>query len=253
MIKTINLNENIGGVAFNILHFAAQQPTKNYIICFPGMGEVHATDTTRITNFDWYPKYANNGTLEAEFNIIAVQPTGTTHLFNAAGLGVINHCILKYGIQNLVVVGYDGGGTPTYSSLYRDTAGVLRGIVVFGGTPASNSQAYQIANNANLNTAKDVPAYIYHHTSDPIVSLATVTNYVNAVNSGATRNYPMSVSTVTSSSHNEWVGKMTATKTLPAYQFIMSRFAPDTDCISCKEEGKQEIIALLKQFIASIE
>lgn len=249
MTRTVVMNEEIAGHKYNYILNGADVASGNYAICYPGVGECHATDLTKIENFNWYTKYIKDGTLNTPFNVITIQPHTTAALTSINDLIAV--LIARYTIEKYFVVGISLGAVPCYSLLYKDYSNKMAGIAVFSGATITTSQSSGLP----LNGAKDLRNHIVHGLADTTLPIANVTAFIAALNKDVTRANPFVLNTIQTSS-GTWNGQLTADKTLPVYTKIIDAFASaliPSLCNNCKTSGRLEAINQVRAFLDTID
>lgn len=185
--------------------YESKIPSKNYLIFFPGRGEVLVGTATeaKLDKVDaaGYTKMARSG-YEFPFNIIAVQAYHSSSASSATYSTItrffIHYVKLYLGAEKIVVTGYSLGGQETYNvQLKALDIKLIDGAVSAAGRP----DAYSSADPCLM---KDVPMIVYHGDQDNTVPYKQDTTWVGRVNRCPNRVNKIKLVTLKGVGHDSW-------------------------------------------------
>lgn len=185
--------------------YESKVPSKNYLIFFPGRGEVLVGTATeaKLDKVDaaGYTKMARSG-YEFPFNIISVQAYHSTDASKATYSTItrffIHYVKLYLGAEKIVVTGLSLGGQETYNiSLKALDIKLIDGLVSAAGRP----DAWSSADPCSM---KDVPMIAYHGDKDNTVPYSQDKAWVEKVNACPNRVNKIKLVTLPGVGHDSW-------------------------------------------------
>ncbi|HTJ52636.1 MAG TPA: hypothetical protein VL443_24440 [Cyclobacteriaceae bacterium] len=175
----------------------AKVPSKNFLICLHGSGEVGPADGSRISLVQKYgiPNLAANG-FEFDYNIIAFQvETNYTQLVKCAPQFVM----AKFGAEKIGCTGLSLGGIATDALLLKPGASLLNFVAPVCGKV---SPPWYMSISAYAATFPEIPIQAWHGDKDKTVSFTTDKKFIEAYN--ASHIHQVDFRVLPGMGHNIW-------------------------------------------------
>lgn len=183
----------------------SKTPSKNYLIFFPGRGEVLVGTATQakldLTDKNGPTRYFNSG-YEVPYNVVCVQAyhstTGGSATFNTITRYFLHYIEQYYDVDKMVVTGLSLGGQEVYNvQLKALDIKLFEGAVAVCGRPDS----YSTANPCSM---KDVPMLAFHGDMDRTVEYKHDTTWIGKVNRCPGRINKIKLITYKGVAHDAW-------------------------------------------------
>lgn len=190
MIITTHIQESAFNILVNYKMYRPAMPSKNFLLCFHGIGEIGPADGSTINKVEihGYPKHAKNG-FEFPFNLIAVQAQSSYTNIRKNFPGYIK---LKYGAESVGATGLSMGGFCTFDIPVHDSAKVVDFIApVCGGISVLQAPGYP-----------EIPGWAFHGDKDTTVNFRKSKDFVDKYNE--THQMEMKYTLYPGVAHNAW-------------------------------------------------
>lgn len=187
---TPHINQNAFGLTINYKLYEPLIPSKNYLICYHGKGELGPLDGSQLDKVEvhGYPKHARNG-YEFPFNIIA--PQAQTSYSSIRKL-LPAYVKLKYKADTIIVTGLSLGGFATFDTPLFDHFKLVCAIApVCGGISPTLAATYP-----------EINGWAFHGDRDTIVPYGKSKFFVDKYNQNHSHGFKYTL--YPGVGHNAW-------------------------------------------------
>lgn len=186
---TTHLKQNAFGHTVNYKLYEPLIPSKNYLICYHGKGELGPIDGSLIDRVEvhGYPKHAKS--FEFPFNIIAPQAQTSYYILRKI---IPAYVKLKYQAEAIIVTGLSLGGYATFDTPLFDEFNLVHAIApVCGGISASFAPDYP-----------EIRGWACHGDRDTVVPYTRSKQFVEKYNETHTHQFGYTL--YSGVAHNAW-------------------------------------------------